>query len=59
MELVNVIFSEVSQDNKANSQMFSLMWITDPKQMQQYYGTLVTREAVHERDKGKGRKPKT
>jgi hypothetical protein len=43
MELKNMILSEVSQAQKAQSHMFShSTQIIDLKQMQQYYGTRVT-----------------
>jgi hypothetical protein len=42
MELENIILSEVSQIWKAKNHMFSLMQITDLKQVQKYYWTRVT-----------------
>jgi hypothetical protein len=47
LKLENIILSEVSQDQKAISCMFSHMWNTDLIQMQQYYGTLVTLRGGH------------
>jgi hypothetical protein len=42
MEEENITLSELSQAQKAKSYLFSLMWIIDLKQIEQYYWTRVT-----------------
>jgi hypothetical protein len=50
MELENVILSEVSQDQKVKSHMFSHMWNIDLIQIQQYYEQQVTLREGHIRE---------
>jgi hypothetical protein len=50
IELQSIIFSGVSQTQKAKSHMFSLIWNIVLKQMQQYSETLVAQRAGHTRE---------
>jgi hypothetical protein len=51
MKLENIILSEVSQIQKAKSQVFSHMWNIDLTQIQQYYEKQVTQDGEGKRRK--------